>query len=153
MTASAPSQWICDTCGNLIQKPEDGYVELLVDSNDRVTGATIVHRHFVSPGCPTGTGRDYELSNLIGPDGLNLLLGFIAPNEHGGHQVLQEIHPNYIAGWVTLIRRLHIPHYDQTRDVVARAISRSGGEVNGDDPYLYTQRSMESYRKDYDDRE
>lgn len=161
MTVSAPTQWICDTCGSLIQSPEDGFVELILDDDSKIVGATVVHRLVKSPykdskpskGCYFGTGVDYELAHLVGPDGLSLLLNFLAPNEHGKRQVLQELHPNHVSEWVTLIRRLHIPHYDESRSAVTQAISRSGGEVNGNDPYLYTQRFMESYRKDFDDRE
>jgi hypothetical protein len=71
-------QWICDTCGEIIQSAEQGYVEWM-ETNDKMHGFRIVHhaRHSPRKGiggdCYYGIverGGDGYLTDFVGARGL-----------------------------------------------------------------------------------
>jgi hypothetical protein len=122
--------WNCATCGELITRIEDGWVEWLAGederANSRIKGLHLVHGHEASPrrqrehGCQYDERREFRndgsiveglsLERFVGPDGLMLLLSFLAAGEMPKDAVLE------------LTKRVQIPGYEQTRELFDAAI-------------------------------
>lgn len=112
--------FICDECGELIEKLQDGWLEWIDDCKNPIHGFRIVHVSGASPRRNSGKNCYYPESSNISDmhldffsqiDGLAVLLSFFERNL-GTPKELAEI-----------IRRLHIPHYEQARRYLKRAIS------------------------------
>ena len=106
-------QFICDKCRELIKSPTDGWLEWLHSNDDRTThGFRVVHNGQASPGKQDGKRCQYHtdllvgdmhLDHFLGSDGLAALLSMIdRPFDNQ-----QE--------FVEIIRRLHIPYYEEAR--------------------------------------
>jgi hypothetical protein len=108
-------QFTCDECGELIKSPKDGWLEWLISTSSdgrKLHGFRIVHHAPASPRkqhnghCQYPSHfliGDMHLEHFLGPDGLaNLLSMFERPFEDQ-----QE--------FVEIIRRLHIPYYEEAR--------------------------------------
>ncbi|HAU0095421.1 TPA: hypothetical protein JBE77_15060, partial [Legionella pneumophila] len=109
--------WICDTCGGLIQKPEEGWVEWIVSvPKNEAYGLRLAHRAgYGSNGSSCqyneelvykqygGIINDGELSWYLGDGGLMLLLTLLEEQQIPQDQVLE------------MIKRLHIPEYEHAR--------------------------------------
>lgn len=122
--------WICDSCGELIQKPEDGWVEWIVSvSKNEAYDLRLVH-HAVSGGrsCQyhqtlvyqkyNGIISDAGLPTFLGADGLMQLLILLAEQRLPQGQVLE------------MIKRLHIPRYEHARHHFNEAIGELVFEPN-----------------------
>jgi hypothetical protein len=106
-------QWICDTCHGLIESPQDGFLEwLLDDDQQRRLDFRIVHRKSKSPrrtaeGCyqhgKASNNQDMNLDAFINADGLGYLLSFLHPDAKATRELGE------------LIRRLHLPLYEEAR--------------------------------------
>jgi hypothetical protein len=127
--------WRCASCGELITRIEDGWVEWLASEDDygitRVRGLRLVHRlMFTSRNsechrCRYDDRREFKqdyslveglpLDRFVGADGLMLLLSLLAESEMPRAELLE------------LVKRVHIPGYEQTREVFEEAIH--GGAV------------------------
>lgn len=105
-------QWYCDNCGEVINAPEDGWLEWYHDRGeyDSNEGYRIVHH---DKKCMYDDKRlfaenksvsDMHLTAYIGPDGLVSLLSHIEFNNAKDNSEL-----------VDIIRRLHIPYYEEAR--------------------------------------
>jgi hypothetical protein len=112
-------QFICDECGGLIEKLEDGWLEWLSPPNKPVHGFRIVHSAEKSPRSksgwhcyyPDGPGAsDNHLNNFAGPDGLALLLSFL------------EMDLGYPKELADITRRIHVPHYEEARQYLEKAL-------------------------------
>jgi hypothetical protein len=116
--------WRCDSCGELITSIEAGWVEWLAGADEhgknRIKGLRLVHilcryddrrefrkDHSLVEGLP--------LERFVGPDGLMLQLSLIAEGEMPKAALLE------------LVKRVHIPGYEQTRELFSEAIH--GGAV------------------------
>ena len=108
--------WICDSCGEVIEKPKDGVLEWICDTKvegkPKGRGLRLVHQAAASPTWPDGkcgydsdaqTVEDVSLEGYTGPDGLLFLLRLIAEEEVPIEEVLE------------MIMRLHIPGYEWAR--------------------------------------
>jgi len=150
--------WICDTCGELIETVEAGWVEWLVIVNRYDTadkrqgrGLRLVHHQPASPrrmarygSCQYDAHAEFQrdgaslydlpLSSFLGPDGLNLLLSMIAEDELPTEDVLE------------MTKRLHIPGYEHARRHFARAIAEGVFEPNMLKGY-YWQHDIEAVLK------
>lgn len=131
---SSVGPWYCDTCGRIIERPQDGWVESKFDDNGIHSGLRLVHsatagprKHLPGPGCRYDGGpiSDASLEDYLGPEGLNDLLNDL---EKGTHP-LQEI--------VDMIRRLHLPEYEVGRRYIDEAIS-AGAFVPNTAPGTYS---------------
>lgn len=129
MPESASIGWVCDVCGNIISKIQDGWVEWLAsDKNGKahVEGLRIVHSR-----APFAKNQDHapcrydlheefrhgqkiveglSLERFVGPDGLMLLLSFLAAGAFPRHETLE------------LIKRVQIPGYERSRPYFQEAM-------------------------------
>ena len=124
-------QFICDTCGEIIQCPQEGYVQFRQDEDGRYCDFVIVHHKSVSPRGPDYDcyqhGLDWDLEYFLGPAGVNHLLSLADPQ---GHSVVE------LTSWLELFRRLQIPYYEEARPYFDDAI-RDGFISDGPRAYLY----------------
>ncbi|MBB4127365.1 hypothetical protein GGR77_002679 [Xanthomonas translucens] len=147
MKVSPP--WTCDQCGRPINSVEDGWVEWLqrqvTPEQWQSHSLRLVHFHTASPfhdagGCQHNERAwfardksiigDLPLSSFLGPDGLMTLLEF-SSDRRFDFDVLIE-----------LIKRLHIPGYEQARNSFNSAISDGAFEPNTK-PGFYSQSNIE----------
>jgi hypothetical protein len=121
--------WRCRSCGELITSIQHGRVEWLASEDEqgraRLRGLRLVHNVAAGPrsaalyGCQYDEHQEFRkdqsiveglpLERFVGPDGLMLLLSFLASGDFGRDEVLE------------LIKRLQIPHYEQARQPLHEA--------------------------------
>lgn len=129
--------WRCDSCGELITSIEAGWVEWLAGAGEHgkngVKGLRLVHilcryddrrefrrDHSLVEGLP--------LERFVGPDGLMLQLSLIAEGEMPKAALLE------------LVKRVHIPGYEQTRELFSEAIhSGAVAPLIGEGFYLQSE--------------
>ena len=116
--------WTCAGCGELIGGIEAGWVGWLANEDQqgktRVRGLRLVHVRCRYDGRSEfrkdkSLVEGLPLERFVGPDGLMLLLSFIAQGEMPQADLLE------------LVKRVHIPGYEQTRELFRDAIH--GGAV------------------------
>ena len=131
MPESQAVGWSCDSCGNSITRIEDGWVEWLASDERGKTGlkgVRLVHTRAASPkkrqksGCQYDAERQFHnrrdlveglsLARFVGPDGLMLLLSFVAAEEAPRNEVLE------------LIKRVQIPGYELAVPYLQQAITQ-----------------------------
>jgi len=109
-------QWVCDSCGKVIDKPEDGWFEWYTEKNTCLdTGFRIVHQREScmyndrtleqqnrSP-CHLG------LAGALGSSGLGYFLFKLELSGKGVHKLAD------IKEVAEIIRRLHLPYYEEAR--------------------------------------
>ncbi len=139
-------QWQCDSCGELIESPKDGWLEWLSDEDHLAYGFKIVHHLPASPykdrreeGCyhyDRHTRRmDTHLDEFLGEDGLAHLLmfldvGVVDPDSKGPWV-------RDIREFVELTRRLATPYYEEARQYWSRAEAEGYfSDANQVSPYL-----------------
>ncbi len=107
-------QWICDTCGQVIMTPADGYLEIARDENRLISDMCIVHHSCKSPigNCYSGYAGSLPLTAVTGQDGLAYMLSLIDPGEN-----FCEYRPRIsnMRKVVEIFRRLHLPYYEEAR--------------------------------------
>ncbi len=110
--------YICDECGCTIEKPGDGWLEWIDDNKTPLKGFRIVHHSSASPrknqggNCyypPNLDVSDDHLTHYMGTDGLAFLLSKFDQNLSDAKELVE------------IIRRLHIPHYEEARQFIDRA--------------------------------
>jgi len=110
--------FICDDCGSVIEKPEDGWLEWFDDYETPMEGFRIVHSYGTSPKRDKGGNcyytqstkvSDNHLTHFMGSDGLAFLLAKFDRNLANPRELAE------------IIRRLHIPHYEEARLFMDRA--------------------------------
>lgn len=113
-------QFICDECGEVIEKIEDGWLEWIDVLNKPIYGFRIVHVSGRSPRFMNGGNcyypegcevSDMHLNEFIGFDGLAYLLSFFDRNLRDPKEVVE------------IVRRLHISHYEEARQYFKKAIN------------------------------
>jgi len=124
-------QFICDSCGEVIEKPEDGWVEWLYEKNEETgfsknRGFKIVHH---SPRSPLNTGirgvncyhynnipnrSDNHLTYFLGVNGLVELYAKLDPGEAFADEKELPMVLN-LREYVNFMRRLTIPYYEEAR--------------------------------------
>ena len=139
--------WICDTCGQEIKEAEHGWVEWLTargDGHGRSSGLRLVHHNKYSPKQPpsycsynaikesdnaNSSVCDQHLTGFLGSDGLMELLTFLHTKEFADEEeVLQ------------MIKRLHVPGYEQAFPHINEAIAEGVFEPNG--PVFYVSKNQ-----------
>ena len=137
-------QWVCDSCGAVIEKPEDAWFEWYLDRNTSLeTGFRIVHANY--PSCRYDDRQleqenksllDLPFSAVIWPDGLGALLYL---TEHTSFADIKE--------FIDIVRRLHIPYYEEARQYWKQA--EKDGLLDGSE---YTTRALLSIINRYGER-
>ena len=117
-------QWICDTCGEVIESPEQGYVDWVCEPSEEdqtIHSFRIVHHANFSPRRPRGNcyrcadGANLQssaLSEFIGVKFLVRLFDFLE-----GPYLIGDT-----AEFVDFARRLSIPCYEDASQYRGRAI-------------------------------
>lgn len=120
-------QWICDTCGEIIEKPEDGYVQFHRNADLVIDDFIIVHHLSASPfkqnnkqGCYRFSS-DCDLASFLGDNGLVRLHALIDPGPYHSPEYREYVAD--IRKWSELYRRLHLPYYEEARLYWDRAMS------------------------------
>ena len=111
-------QWICDSCGEVIEKPKDGWFEWYSDTRTHLeTGFRIVHSR-ESCMYDDRTLReqhrsplDQQLPVVLGSSGLGYLLFMLELTEK--KKVVRKIAS--VSEFVEMIRRLHLPYWEEAR--------------------------------------
>jgi hypothetical protein len=134
--------WFCDSCGERIEKVEDGWVEWITypdkKGKDKTRNFRLVHKQ---SSCQfnekdeykkdKGIVADVPLKSFLGVDGLTYLLSKIAINEIPTEEVLE------------MIKRLHVPGYEATRRHADRAL-RMGVIEQDNYPGYYSQNQIKT---------
>lgn len=107
-------QWICDTCGELISCPEDGFLEIGHGADGAITDMRIVHHMKSSPrgNCYKGYSGTIQLNHLIGEHGIVQLLSLLDPGED-----FCDYRPRVenVRKYAEIFRRLSVPYYEEAR--------------------------------------
>lgn len=130
-------QWICDSCGLVIEEPEDGWLEWYRElDTEKETGFRIVHHKKI---CMYNAQQQYNerksvmdmhLDNYVGSDGLVKLLTIL---EYHSLKDKRDV--------VEIIRRLHVPHYEEARQYWLQA--KADGYFDGaNEVFPYIQSTL-----------
>jgi hypothetical protein len=122
--------WRCDSCGELINSIEGGWVEWLASESDRgqevLRGLRLVHRGSIRPngnkkGCRYDSLKEFRngktiveglpLERFVGPDGLMMLFSFLAAGNLPQGEILE------------LAKRIQIPGYELARSLLQESTS------------------------------
>jgi hypothetical protein len=145
--APIPVGWKCSTCGKVITRTEDGWVEWRAFEGRRgtthLTGVRLVHRlpgrrrKGGSQSCRYDARRCFRkdrsiveglaLESFVGPDGLMLLLSFVAAGEMPVRDILE------------LAKRVQIPGYELIRDLPRQVTHKFTVPSIGDGFYLQSE--------------
>lgn len=115
--------WRCGSCHELITSVESGWVEWLATESRQgdvvLRGLRVVHRFTNSRRCRYDFRQEFQrdgsiveglpLERFVGPDGLMLLLSFLAAGQMPKDDVLE------------LAKRVQIPGYEQARELLQDA--------------------------------
>ena len=139
--------WICDTCGGLIEKPDDGWVQWINLGRPKLgRNLSLVHKFGASKSAKKdhcmfneraefakdeGTIADNSLTEFLGADGLMRLMVFISESELPTSEVLE------------MVKRLHISGYEQARKHFKAAIHAGVFEPNMPENY-YNQSDIQA---------
>ncbi len=144
----ATTTWYCDTCGEAINNPEQAFLQWVVGKDNSVRDIRIVHELSSTPkkkplGCfideererqqNGGRVQDYGLEAYLGSDGLTYLLSM---SEIG-------FPPEQI---YELVRRLHVPGYENVRKHLGRAVAEGVIERGGFKTY-YSESQIEKVQQ------
>jgi hypothetical protein len=150
-------QWYCDTCGKLIEKPEDGYVQFkeeLIDGTYIHTDFIIVHHKTASPiktqkGCYRYNCDD-SLKDFLGDRGKVQLLNLLDVGKY--HMPEFKLLTNNIRTWRDFFMRLQVPYYEEARRYIDRA--RVDGVVGYDENELglYLPERLKKIVEHYDNK-
>jgi hypothetical protein len=112
--------WRCSSCGELITRIQDGWVEWLAGEDGqgsaRLRGLRLVHRNHCRYDEHQEFHRDQSiveglaLERFVGPDGLMLLLSCLASGEFPRDEILE------------LIKRVQVPYYEQASQPIHEAL-------------------------------
>jgi hypothetical protein len=140
-------QWICDSCGETIETPEQGYVEWM-ETDSKKHGFRIVHHGPHSPRRNDGRdcyysnaerAGDYPLSEFVGVHGLLELTSWIDMGKwHNSKYEGPEVRD--LREWTTFFRRLHIPYYEEARHCIEELRDECEGGAN--EVYLYLPETL-----------
>lgn len=147
-------QWICDECGKIIKKPEDGWLEWLEGVTESIQpyGFRIVHHQLASPqkGCYYKATKvnpafisDGHLDWYLGHDGLAQLLVFFDDGNRNAKDQTE---------LAEIIRRLHLPYYEEAR--LCFQAAHADGYTDGFNEYaIYMQDTMKRIIERYGDND
>lgn len=149
-------QWFCDTCGEIIEKPEDGYLQWRRNSDFKIEDFVIVHHKVASPlnhdkdGCyKRHYNSDNSLVEFLGDRGLVNLHSLADPGPY--HMPEFDMFVNDVRKWLEIYKRLHLPYYEEARQYWDRAIN-DGYFGDSNEIYIYLpnnlKRMIDYYEKE-----
>lgn len=132
-------QWICDACGEIIEKPEDGYVQWKRNSDLQIEDFVIVHHLPASPRKKLKNGCyiydcDCDLESFLGIKGLVELQALIDPGPY--HMPEYKPMVKDIRKWLDFYKRLQLPYYEEARQYWRRAMN-DGYFGDSNEIYIY----------------
>ncbi len=137
-------QFVCDVCGEVIEKIEDGYV-VWKDNKDKLPDLKIIHKktRHITKGCDNRSLYDCSLplSNLLGADGLAKLLSFI-------EYKLTLSDEKEIKKFTECFKRVQIPYYEEARQYWHKAESDGFFESTNEYTY-YTEKYLKAIIRKY----
>ncbi|MEX2374109.1 MAG: hypothetical protein WD942_00795 [Dehalococcoidia bacterium] len=155
-------QWICDTCRDVIESPQEGWLEWLESAGALEEGASdfrIVHaasgsqgtpcRPWMNPPAGKVTGS-LPLDGVVGSEALPFLLSKIDP----GPYLVEDFHGPYVASlreWAELARRLMVPGYEEARQYLPQAVAE-GLIDDWSEMSIYRREQLASVVSEYRDR-
>ena len=132
MTLEPLQQWCCDTCGTVIERPEDGWLEWLDDvesggRNER--DFRIVHWGSASPrtgGCQQHATNinvsDNHLQYFVGDGGFGRLMVALDVRAFIDRQDIDPgVKSARLQEVIEIERRLHLPYYEEARRYWSKA--------------------------------
>ncbi len=130
-------QFKCDACGQIIARPTVGWVEWLLGPTrgTKAHGFRIVHNSNRCQYPNSGRVQGMHLTHLLGHDGLAMLLTLVAP---GGRTGNREDGVESLEEWSDLVRRLHLPYYEEARQYWPEA-ETDGYFAHPNSPEFYNQ--------------
>lgn len=146
-------QWVCDTCGGVINSPEEGYIQWKRrGGNLCIEDIKIVHHKLHSPLVSKGNDKgcyvydaDSDLKSFTGVMGIIEMLSLLDP----GKNFLPVLDTQAeVRIWVETMRRLQIPHYEEARRYMA--VAKSNGDLGGvNEVAIYTPDFLQKLIKKY----
>ena len=150
-------QWICDVCGKIIERPEDGYVVWGYDEDGRIDKIRILHQN--RRGDQERQGCDHDrfqfpnslpIDRFLGDDGKILLLSLVDPGPFFREEYRDQIADK--RQFLDVVRRFQIPYYEEARLYLDRA--RAEGFLDGaNEIYTYLPSTLKSVVEEYGSKE
>ncbi len=143
-------QFICDSCGEMIEKTEDGWVEWLLADDRKAHSFRIVHH---DQKCQYDSRRvhvlaDDHLTEFLGPDRLANLYRFIDLGQiHDPKGLLSPMARN-LKEYMEIVRRLTIPHYEEARLYWDKA-ERDGFFEGANEIWVYLPNNLKALIREY----
>jgi hypothetical protein len=129
---AALSNWICDTCGELISSPEKGLIVWNTDTELQKHSFHIAHKGKCDD---RSFQQSLGLGDLLGLKGQAHLLSFLSYGPLINSQGRTRLHD--IDEFVDLFRRLQTPWYEEARSKFRESlVVETGVDANEVYPYL-----------------
>jgi len=136
-------QWICDSCGEIIERPEDGYV-FWKSQNMKNREFQIVHH--VKCNLDNSFTRSMDLKRFLGADGLVRLLAMLDPGPM--HQPNHQCEVSEMREFVEFFRRIQLPYYEEARIYWQAAID-DGFFSDANELWIYLPSTLQSLIQQY----
>ena len=146
-------QFICDSCGQVIEKPEDGWLEWISERGTRKAHSfRICHHQSKSPfkgrdGCYVHGATPGNHLHHVTENRIVELLQFIDVGEKHD-PAFTGPHVTSLREWAELTRRLAVPYYEQVRLSWNKAIS-DGYFEGANEISIYTEESLKGLIEKY----
>ena len=148
-------QFICDTCGNIIEKPEDGWVEWL-SKFDKNKGKFINkgfrvchHESSCMKFADHEDSSDNHLQNMLKGNVFVLqLYGMLDPGPYITPEYYRGPEVEEIREVVEMLRRFTLPYYEEARLYFPDA-NADGRFENSNEPFAYLPHKLKNIIEDF----
>lgn len=151
-------QWYCDKCGEIIERPEDGYVQFKRSISNCLVyeDFKVVHHITKSPrrehdrnGCYI-YDSDCDLKSYLGDKGKIGLLSLLDPGVY--HMPEFMLMTSDIRKWNDFFMRLQLPYYEEARRYWSIAMS-DGYFGDSNEIFIYLPESLKRMIEHYQNQE
>lgn len=145
-------QWICDTCGEVIENPEEGFVQWDTNEDGQIIDFIIVHHKRASPRRHSRNGcykydKDNHLNEFLGEKGVVRLHALIDPGPY--HMRECKVFVFDIRKWLDFYKRLQLSYYEEARQYWGRA-ANDGYFIGSNEIYIYLPQSLKEMIEHYE---